>query len=259
MSHFFSLPREVRDMGYGYCLVVGKVFPGHAGSKDHRHEQARDFERSNAALLRASRLTHREAERVLYAQNTFVMPFHLQMLMFDFFHLNGKDLRYNRGANEWIQTIELRLEALDLSAGARKRIITGKWEYLENEVIYRGKPQPRRGDPLALFQRDTHDALERGLKDVWKNKVSTIDKNFAQLKELLIYLDNSFCSTGRHNMKVAAVDSPDFGLMSSTATIRFLANDRQCGQSMDIFLRAQDVCAEALPRVLARRTGESAI
>jgi hypothetical protein len=72
MTHFFALPREIREMIYEYCLVVERVFPLFSSLS----LEAYDFEDSpenqipNIPLLRVSKQVAHEAEKILYSAIT---------------------------------------------------------------------------------------------------------------------------------------------------------------------------------------------
>ena len=91
MSHFFKLPREVRDEIYDLCLVISyDIILEPAGWEKAAMERANCFQRQGpevndpdgfgprnrptVALLRVSKSLHLEASLVFYGRNRFRLP-----------------------------------------------------------------------------------------------------------------------------------------------------------------------------------------
>lgn len=265
MSHFFALPREVRDMIYGYSLLVGKVFPYYTGPKDHRHEQAKDFERPSVALLRTSKV-HREAEQVLHAKNTFVMPLYEHMEEFVIglkysatnylgnytedpdYTLHGREeerRRYSRGANDWILSVELSLGSLDLPAEKCKQVLQKCFEEAKFDIISCKGPRASQHDPSDAFRTSVYWHLEHGLKHAWLGKLLCTSRSLPLVKTISISLHNSFCRTGCHDMRGAAAKIVGAFLRwpaktaTTTATINFLVDDGELDEVKKKFLEGK--------------------
>lgn len=223
MSHFLALPRELRDIIYEYCLVVGKVFPYYEGVKDPRHLKALQFQRPQTGLLKVSKQLHQETEQMLYAKNMFVIPFgdnnimnlinslkfsatdHLGTYRSNPKHLvsqpKQKKYKYIRGADEWIASVEFSLESFDISKKKFRQIV-------KSCALPEDFPAHLRF--MYVLETGFHDRLDKELASAWFNKFEQISRGLPFLKDLHVRMGNSFCVFGCHDRTGLAAQVSDW-------------------------------------------------
>ena len=114
MNHVLGLPLEIRNMIYENCLVVGKVFPLFSQLSWGIYEfltPSTDNQVPKVALLSVSNQIHSETEKILYSNNTFVMPVleDMEKLLRRYLHTP------RRNALLWIRSVEFTFHTHDLS------------------------------------------------------------------------------------------------------------------------------------------------
>jgi len=185
MTHFFALPREIREMIYEYCLVVDRVFPLFSSLS----LEAYDFEDSpenqipNIPLLRVSKQVAHEAEKILYSRNNFVVPIFEDMEKFFSQYLDTP----RRNALPWIRSVEIALHHYDLSRAERKDILREEYGDLENLAT---NVYPLETADLGDWRDKLHDAFCERLAKVWRSKISLITINL-RLQNLTIDLEDT--------------------------------------------------------------------
>ncbi|KAI4235257.1 MAG: hypothetical protein LQ349_003281 [Xanthoria aureola] len=210
MAHFLSLPAEIRNMIYGYCLVVRReIFPIPCYYDESRLAVASHFARDaqstkqepNLALLRVNKQINQESEPVYYGRNVW------------------------RIENPWefldkaalFRDVTLCLDFRELSYD----VLT---DHLDDFAQFLEKPcQENYGPDSPVRQRQIHDdRVDYLVISEWERKISTLGR--MGLDTLIIDIKRCWCFHGCCRL----IDQLDMtGIKARTITVLGIYNEEE--------------------------------
>ena len=198
MSHFLSLPPEVRAIIYEFCLVVEKIRPYQNAEYEYGEkycmvdtdERIPSSERPTIALVKVCKLFRQEGEPILYARNTFVMP------TFGFSNQFFSCCLHTKQRRSWLKSVRVELNQLDMKVEDRKRVFREHVRELEPhftdlcEVHWRNA---QRDEAVWDFTKELHRGYKKHLiKNIWPAKMAPILDD-SQLDELCVDVRGTTC------------------------------------------------------------------
>ena len=193
MPSLLDLPRELRDIIYTECLIVGVVFPYYWSSYE-------GYEAPGVALLQVCWRIHEEAEPMLYKRNTFVLP--TADLTARFFQLG----LHNDSRRAWLKSVDISFEALDLTLSDRGVVFDKLFGKYRNRMLLTDRDHSW----MVGFKWELHRQVVKYLgRVVWPRKAAYV-LNLG-LDDLTIHLTNSKCSEGCCSMRATAVRAMKHG------------------------------------------------
>lgn len=172
MTSFLDLPPEIRNLIYGYCLVVGKAFvykshgPKHSHLRHYVEKEEEKFQTPATSILRGCKLIHDEAVCMLYSKNTLILPTHgLWALFFE-------RALHNAERRSWVKSVEAILESRNLIcqedqiSNRRVVVVYGQLEELQEELL---EPETKEDYDIAGY--DDHPTGTS-----WEQKAESVVK-----------------------------------------------------------------------------------
>lgn len=210
MPAFFDLPLEIRRMVYGYCLVVGKVFPytisetyneyDHDFDDDPTNQELSDCEPPCVDLLSVCRRVRLEAEPILYQRNTIVLP--ASDLTARFF----KRCLHNDTRRAWVRSVDISLDASDMSRSDREAVLDEELALVRDDMLFPDRVLQFTW-PETISLENMHNAYRVRLEEVvWPRKMSYV-LNFLRLEKLTVDLRECQCLDGCCSLVSQGVES----------------------------------------------------
>lgn len=208
MSKFLDLPLEIRRMIYGYCLVVGKVFPYTVSETYDEHDDDFDDDPTSqefsgcdepcVALLSVCRRVRLEADPILYQRNTIVLP--ASDLTARFF----KRCLHNDTRRAWVRSVDISLDASDMSRSDREAVLDEELARVKDDMLF---PDRACWPGWTLSFENMHYAYRVRLGDVvWPRKMSYV-LDFLRLEKLTVDLRESKCLDGCCSLVPQGIES----------------------------------------------------
>ena len=206
MFPLFGLPGELREIIYGHCLIVGRVYPY---LETHRQDVENDLvqqdayyhDAPNVSLLLACKKVRCEAEHLLYKRNTFIMP--TSSLTVRFF----ENSMATTARRSWLKSVELSFKSSDLDKKDKEIICglrLGWYEQYERAQRLRANP-PSASHFLRIYGKELHQERKAHLVSIsWPRKLAPI-LNYLELDELLVDIGCSKCEDDCCTMYASAL------------------------------------------------------
>lgn len=189
MPEFLTLPLEIKRMVYRYCLVVGHVFPyafaERSSDTQHGHKELVGWRSTSSTkpavnILAVCQTIRREAEPILYQNNTFNLPTRDLTARFFGSSLNTPERR------SWLKRVEVSLEERDMVKADREVVLDEQLLLAREELLFSRGQDNRLGYLL-------HDGYSNHLVSViWPRKLAPI-LNLLRLEKLVVDFSRACC------------------------------------------------------------------
>ncbi|GIZ42875.1 hypothetical protein CKM354_000612400 [Cercospora kikuchii] len=188
-----TLPQELRDQIWGYCVAPGKVFLSKSRvAYDARFDDLYEYEKPHWPLLAVSRTVGQEAAKVLFEQNQIIWSYSISrcLRLVDYETCDANCIQLHTFARKYLRSASM---TFDVRAPARG-------DALESVPCMRADASTRRAPWSSLSVRahksKAHKHAYRRTYDEVQDLLANLLEDCKDLKALELDFTNCYCPAG---------------------------------------------------------------